>query len=164
MKSLYIMRHGKSDWSDSSGDFYRALADRGKRSAVAIGKHLADHSMHAVVSSPATRAIATAEIVIHQAGWELPLTKEPNFYEATPQLVISRIHAFDPSWDSVLITGHQPTWSDLVYILTGEPVLEFPTAAVACVDFSGVWADVDRRSGSLRWLLAPKSLNQQDPA
>ena len=43
MKTIYLMRHAKSDWdADYSGDFNRPLNNRGKSSATKMGTHLVD--------------------------------------------------------------------------------------------------------------------------
>ena len=64
-KELLLLRHGKSDWNTDTTDFYRPLNNRGKLSAERMGKWLDEQQLipDLIISSPATRAFTTAEIV-----------------------------------------------------------------------------------------------------
>jgi phosphohistidine phosphatase len=67
MRTLYLLRHGKSSWSDASiRDFDRPLKDRGRKAAERVGKRLASEKLKAplVICSPAVRARETAEIML----------------------------------------------------------------------------------------------------
>ena len=66
MKKLYIIRHAKSSWKDSTlGDFERPLNKRGKLNAPLMGKRLKKKKVcpDIIISSPAIRAKRTAEII-----------------------------------------------------------------------------------------------------
>ena len=62
MKTLYLLRHAKSDWGDSSlKDFDRPLNDRGWKAAKAIGQEMRGRDMvpDLVFVSPAARTKET---------------------------------------------------------------------------------------------------------
>jgi len=163
MKTLLIMRHGKSDWSGPAGsDIERILAPRGRNASMEIGRHLSSLPVDAVISSPATRAFITAQLVLEAAAWDAPLTIDNHLYGASVPSVLSQINQLDTTLSTVLMTGHQPTWSHLVSSLTGQPSLDFPTAAVACIDFDDAWAGVRPGSGDLRWFITPRALAEQN--
>ncbi len=66
MKTLFFVRHAKSSWDDiTAPDRDRPLNDRGKRDAPRMGERLAKRHVKAdlILSSPANRAIATAQII-----------------------------------------------------------------------------------------------------
>ena len=66
MKRLYLIRHAKSSWKDSSlDDFERPLNKRGRRDAPFMGKRLYRHHVRPdlVISSPAKRAISTSQLI-----------------------------------------------------------------------------------------------------
>ena len=66
MKTLFLIRHAKSSWDDTAlADKDRPLNDRGKRDAPKMGKRLADRDVNPdlILSSPAMRALTTAEII-----------------------------------------------------------------------------------------------------
>ena len=66
MKTLFLIRHAKSSWDDTAlADNDRPLNARGKRDAPKMGKRLAKRGVKPdlILSSPATRALKTAEII-----------------------------------------------------------------------------------------------------
>ena len=69
-KELLLLRHGKSDWNTDSTDFYRSLNKRGKLNALQMGEWLNEQNLvpNLIISSPAIRAITTAEIVCEAMG------------------------------------------------------------------------------------------------
>ena len=69
-RELYVLRHGKSDWTAGLPDFQRKLNERGRRSAQRVGTHLgvSGVSFDHVLSSPAERARGTAERVCKSLG------------------------------------------------------------------------------------------------
>jgi phosphohistidine phosphatase len=57
-----------------------------------------------------------------------------------------------------MLVGHQPTWSMLVKVLTGERV-DMKTASVAVVEMDlDSWAALPTGSGSLHRMLTPKPI------
>ena len=66
MKTLFLVRHAKSSRDDTAmPDKDRPLNDRGKRDAPKMGERLAkrDVKPNLILSSPARRALKTAEII-----------------------------------------------------------------------------------------------------
>lgn len=158
MKRLFVMRHGKSDWSSpTSRDFDRPLAERGRRASDTIGRHLTQYPVDMVLSSPAVRALTTAERVRDAAGWNIEITTHPDLYDSTPAITTNRLRSVPSDIETLLITGHQPTWSYLVATLTSEPMLDFPTAAVACVGLES-WSELVPGTCSLEWYITPKDI------
>ena len=74
MKTLFLVRHAKSSWDDTAlPDKDRPLNDRGKRDAAKMGQRLAkiDVKPDLILSSPARRALTTAEIVAKKLDYKL---------------------------------------------------------------------------------------------
>ncbi len=66
MKTLILIRHGKSSWDDPTlPDFDRPLNERGKKDAPKMAKRLADKKINidAFISSPAKRAKKNGRII-----------------------------------------------------------------------------------------------------
>ena len=64
MKRLYLLRHAKSSWKDTSlPDHDRPLAGRGRRAAKAIARHMQDHGIERelVLCATAQRARETLD-------------------------------------------------------------------------------------------------------
>jgi phosphohistidine phosphatase len=82
MKNLLIMRHAKSDWSDSSlADFDRPLNSRGKKAAPFMGNELLKRKKipDLIISSPANRAKSTAKKVAEAVGYKNEIQFEKRF-------------------------------------------------------------------------------------
>ena len=74
MKTLFLIRHAKSSWDDTAlPDKDRPLGDRGRRDAPKMGKRLVkrDVKPDLILSSPARRALTTAEIIAKKLDYKL---------------------------------------------------------------------------------------------
>ena len=162
MKRLYVLRHGKSDWSaDFSSDHERPLAARGRKAAALIGHVVSSLGQvpDLVVTSTATRASDTAELAAAAGRWDCPIEREPALYGASTETVLDVIRRRGEDHDRVMLVGHQPTWSELIGRLTGGSAVHFPTAALARLDLAlEDWEALHWNSGSLAWLVTPKLL------
>jgi len=155
------MRHAKSDWeADYGSDHDRPLNQRGVRSARSMGRVLASEGIEpqVVISSTALRARATAELAIEAGGWQAELRLDRLLYDSGPDEVLLMGASTAPEVSRLMLVGHQPTWSVLVKVLTGERV-EMKTASVAVVvvDLDS-WAGLPDGRGSLHRVLTPKSV------
>jgi len=161
-RSLFVMRHGKSDWSaPEGGDHERPLKRRGRRAAEQMGRLLtaADCAPDLVLSSSAVRAHTTAEIACEAGQWDCPLEVSRELYEASPAGVLEHLRALGAELQRILVVGHEPTCSELVGALSGSPPPSFPTATLARVDFElASWDLVVADSGRLAWLIPPRAL------
>ena len=162
MKRIYLLRHGKSDWDAGYGtDHDRPLKNRGGRAARLMGRFLraTDQVPDAIVSSSAVRALTTAQLAAEAGDWGCEPRVEPAIYEATRSTVLDLIRGLDADLDSVLIAGHQPTFSEVTGSLVGSAQFRFPTAALACVDVPVArWDAVEFGRGMLVWFVTPKLL------
>jgi phosphohistidine phosphatase len=164
MKTLLLMRHAKSDWdADYGPDHDRPLNDRGLRSARLMGRVLADEGLvpDLIISSTAVRARTTAELAIEAGDWDTELVLDRSLYDEGPRGVLEA-GASAPDVSSVMLVGHQPTWSMLVSALTGERA-DMKTATVAVIELDlDSWAELPGAAGKLTRVLEPRSFDQ-DP-
>jgi CHAD domain-containing protein/phosphohistidine phosphatase SixA len=162
VKTLLLLRHGKSDWDAKYGaDHVRPLANRGKRAASLMGRYLArlDQVPDQVVCSSAVRAKETLRLAAEAGGWSCPVTVAEELYQASPGRVLELIRDTKDSVSRVLLVGHEPTWSLLAGRLIGKARVEFPTAAMARIDLPVArWGDAGFGKGILVWLVTPKLL------
>jgi phosphohistidine phosphatase len=155
---LFLMRHGKSDWSVGCDDHARPLNDRGSAVVPVMGRVLSRSGQlpEQILSSTATRALMTAKLFCLGAKLSLSVQSSDLLYKSSVSTVLSAIQQMD-SDSSLMLVGHQPIWSDLASVLIGGGALAFPTAAIARIDFDGLsWSDVAPGQGELKWLLQPK--------
>ena len=135
MKTLLILRHGKSSWKNANlADHDRPLKARGKRDAPRMGRLLKNEGLtpHLIVSSTAERALATAELAALACDYEDEIETTRDFYHAPPEAYIERLQQLPDQIETVMVVGHNPGMEQLVTELTGEEE-RLPTAALAQV-------------------------------
>lgn len=158
VKTLLVMRHAKSDWNaDYASDHDRPLNRRGVASARAMGRVLSDEDLvpDLVVTSSAVRAKMTAELAVEAGRWQCDVVVEPALYGAGVDEAIDFAAGADPV-DRLMMVGHQPTWSILVSVLTGEGV-EMKTATVAAIDFEvDDWPELPTVRGTITRVYQPR--------
>jgi phosphohistidine phosphatase len=159
---LIVMRHAKSDWgAAASTDRERPLAPRGVKAARRIGRFLTavGSAPDLVLSSPAVRARSTVELAAEAGGWTAPVEVVDTFYGGVWSDVAVGVRELAGDAVRVLVAGHEPTWSELVSVLTGGGAVGMPTAAAACIDLGGrSWSGLGPNVGELRWLVTPRML------
>ncbi|MDQ4122918.1 MAG: histidine phosphatase family protein [Acidobacteriota bacterium] len=160
MKTLYVLRHAKSDWNDASlTDFERPLNERGLTAARKMGEFMRERGIEPdlIVSSPARRARETAQIVKDAAGFEANIRFERRIYEASIGYLIEIVSEVENDCRKLLIVGHNPGFEQLVENLTGE-LHAMPTAALAEIALPiESWSET-MRGGKLKNLFKPKEI------
>lgn len=169
-RQLIVMRHAKTEQGGSS-DRARRLTSRGRSDARAAGHWLREQGLvpELLLTSPATRAIGTAELVVAALGVEfpargisapvVPIRTEEALYGANDDEVIALIAASGGDARTVLVVGHNPTMEELAYGLQAAPsddwASHLPTAGVAVFRVPGSWADLALGSAELaHWHVA----------
>ena len=123
MKSVLMLRHGKSSWKDPElTDHDRPLNKRGKRDAPRIGALLKnEHRVpEAIISSTAIRARTTAEAVSKASGYKGEIKLNRSLYASGPEAYFDVMHDLSDDLIRVLIVGHNPGLEEVVEMLTGE--------------------------------------------
>ncbi len=112
-----------------------------------------------VVSSSAKRALTTARLAADAGNWDCDIRTEPALYGASTATVLGVLRELDEGIDSVLLAGHEPTFSTLAGELLGGADVRFPTAAAALIDLRiDAWSAADYRTGTLIWFVTPRLL------
>ncbi|HBH07762.1 MAG TPA: phosphohistidine phosphatase [Flavobacteriales bacterium] len=160
MKKLYLVRHAKSSWKDSSlEDIDRPLNNRGKKAAPMIGQKLKARNVQPqiVFASSSKRTTKTAKILIEKLGLGTDkLHLEEDLYLSSPKKMIRFIQTLDNNHDEVMIVGHNPGITLTVNLLAGEHIENIPTAGAACVLFDiEDWKNVSN-NGKLGFYIYPK--------
>jgi phosphohistidine phosphatase len=159
MKTLFVLRHAKSSWDDSSlADYDRPLNDRGKTAAPFMGRIMAERDLVPAViySSPAVRARETASLAKKAGKLDAEIRFEERIYEASPQTLKQVVAGIDDEFRSAMIVGHNPGMEGFIRLLTGK-LESMPTAALAIIDLDiARWEDVGSEQGMLRQIIRPK--------
>jgi phosphohistidine phosphatase len=148
MKTLILVRHAKSSKDDPSlPDRERPLNDRGQREAPEMGERLAkrDSNPDLIVSSPALRALATAQLVAKELDYaRKDIEVDERVYESDVQTLLDVVHGFGDKRKRVMLVGHNPEFSELAQRLDGG-LDELPTCAVVEFSFdTKSWSDVGK--------------------
>jgi phosphohistidine phosphatase len=146
-RTLVVVRHAKSDWHHDLPDEERPLAPRGRKEAPLIGPWVATHvgAVDLVVCSTAVRARETLRLSGLNGG---AVRHDERVYAASYQDLMSVLDEVPDEVATAALFGHNPGLSDLVRMLTNEPV-ELKTSAVAVLTWRGGWPDVWSRRASL---------------
>lgn len=162
MKTLYLLRHAKSSWNDSSlRDFDRPLNDRGKSDALLIGNHLASENLSdpLLICSPALRTRETAELVLSNANLHVEPRFDDRIYEASLRDLLQVVSEIDDEKRVAMLIGHNPGMEELLAFLTGE-TRPMPTCALAKIVFDVSWKDLKANDGTLESFVTPKELSR----
>ena len=147
MKTLVIVRHGKSSWKDPFlSDHQRPLAKRGLKDAPKMGARLADWGppIDRVISSSALRALATAELVTGQMGlpWD-EIQVEDALYHATETEILELICEQEDYLDGLMLFGHNPGMTYLVNDISDLDLDNLPTCGVVILQFNvESWSEI----------------------
>ncbi len=163
MKTLYLMRHAKTEQADwGMKDFARNLTNRGLRDAEEMANRLLSKGNlpELIVSSPANRAIATAKIVARVLNLsDKQLMEAPKIYEAAVEEIMETISLIPETVYSALLVGHNPTFTYMCGELSPTALDALPTAGILCLQLNiDQWKDCHEQCGELLWLDWPKNL------
>src|SRR6266576_332308 len=134
MKTLFLIRHAKSSWDDPAlSDKDRPLSDRGRRDAPKMGKRLAkrDVKPDLILSSPARRALTTAEIIAKKLDYKLKhIVVDDRLYAGAVHDLLNVVHKLGDKLERVMLFGHNPELTEFAHRLSSE-ITRMPTCAVA---------------------------------
>ena len=165
MKTLYLIRHAKSDWgNDSLKDIDRHLSTRGYSDAYLLSKQLAEkpEKPELIISSPAIRAFSTAQIF--SRAWNIKpeaIQLNSELYEATTDNILKQLKKIDDRNHCVAVFGHNPGFTSLFNELTEQYLDNLPTCGIVCVEFKiDSWKKIIPKSGTNKLTLFPKEFKQ----
>lgn len=163
MKKFILIRHAKSSWSDASlKDFDRPLNDRGIRDAPRMAAKLLEliEKVDLIISSPANRALSTA--LVFAKSFEINsdnIELKDELYHAYPNEVMQVLHEIDNSHQSVLIFGHNPTFTTIADTFSDKYIDNVPTCGVSIIESTASeWAAIDESNSKLKDFIYPKML------
>jgi phosphohistidine phosphatase len=144
-KTLYLVRHAKSSWNHAElTDFDRPLNKRGYRDAPEMGHRLKARGAlpEVIICSPARRARETLENM--QLGVENVVFDEMVYGAGAGDLLIA-VRSIKNSCSRAMLIGHNPSITLLAGRLSGHPVDNMPTCAIAVI---GLDSDLWSKAGS----------------
>jgi phosphohistidine phosphatase len=168
VRTVFLLRHGKSSWSDSAiADIDRPLAPRGERASRRIARYMRRKKIRPalVLCSPSVRTRQTLEAIQPSLAKGCAVEFVPQLYAASEQDLLERLRALPESVSSVMLVGHNPGLHDLALALASRgaelPQLEekFPTGALATlVVHRESWAALSPGDAELVDYVVPRQL------
>jgi phosphohistidine phosphatase len=171
-RTLYLLRHAKSSWSDSAlSDFDRPLNKRGKKAREHMARYIVQngHIPDLIICSTARRAVMTLKALRPMVGSACRIVMDEGLYMADPKGLANRIENIDKDIASVMLIGHNPGFQMLALSLA-EPSsrteydrlqFKFPTAALCILEIDqSTWGPLAPRSFQLSDFVLPRELSE----
>jgi phosphohistidine phosphatase len=164
MFQLILLRHAKAEpGGGGDADHERRLTDRGRRNATVMGRFLerAGLAPDVVVSSTAARARETAELAIEGGGFDVELRETRILYNSSIERTLGVVRTIGDEVETILLVGHEPTWSDLASALIGGGRVRLPTAGLVVLDLAiDSWSEIAPGVATLQGLVTPALVAQ----
>jgi len=169
LKTIYLLRHAKSNWKDANlDDFERPLNKRGRRAAKLMGRYLAASGIEPaqILCSSSQRTRETLQTIQKSIGESIPTRLEKGIYLAEAPDLLNRLRVLSDSLSSVMVIGHNPGMERLALMLTassgkGETRMadKFPTGALAVLTAEiDTWEKLAPRTAWLDAFVCPRDL------
>ncbi|MCK4921029.1 MAG: histidine phosphatase family protein [Bacteroidales bacterium] len=149
MKTLIIVRHGKSDWDFRSvKDIDRTLKERGINDGYTMANRLLEKDLipEIIVSSTANRAFHSALIfsrVLNIDGDRI--IPDKNLYLSYEEDILSVIYGCNDDINSLMIFGHNPGFTDLANYLSHLNISNVPTTGIVILNFDvDSWSEISK--------------------
>lgn len=153
MKRLTLLRHAQAESAlAGQSDFERALTRRGTKDASEMARRLKQLKLHVdfFLSSPAPRALATAEIfarTLKIAGKQF--ATDERLYTADAKDFLAVVREIDTSHQHPLVAAHNPGITEFADKLSSERRIDaMPTCAFVTLRFNiAGWSELAWHSG-----------------
>jgi phosphohistidine phosphatase len=166
-KTLILVRHATAeDQTLLTKDFDRNLNDKGLRDSEKMGEWLAAANISAdiFVTSPASRAYQTAEIIAGKLGvstGELKLDKD--IYDGGPKAYIHALNTVSEDFSTLMLFGHNPDITYFAEYMSGADLGSMKKGSVAIIEFEDLkWEEISSKTGHLTLYKTPKQVSEAD--
>ena len=159
MKTLVLVRHGKSSWAYDLPDDERPLKSRGVSDANLISRKFKENNAlpEKFFSSHAKRALSTCEIFVREFG--LPkacISIERNLYDFGGMNVMNFLKNVSNEFNYIMIFGHNHAFTSIANSLGSKYIDNLPTSGLVKLNFDcNSWADIS--NGTTETILIPKA-------
>lgn len=111
-------------------------------------------------SSSAVRALSTAEIIAKALDYPVEeIDVEENLYHASSDTVFNELYVLPNSINSVMIFGHNPTFTYFVNGFLNQEMDNLPTSGVVSISFeTDEWEKIAMVDYKVNFVVTPKFL------
>ena len=154
---IYFLRHASAgEYDPSRNDDQRPIDKTGEKQSHDVGRALAmlGPDLDAIISSPLTRALQTAEIVAAELGHKGKIVTDVALRPEASYKAFEGLLTRNARQNAIMVVGHNPSMTEfLTHMLAGGDSGEF-------IDFKkGAVAKVEKDAGGpaiLKWCLTPR--------
>ncbi len=163
MKTLIILRHGKSSWDEATlPDFERPLLARGKKRTQLIADHMKNNGVipELIISSHAVRAFETAAIVAMNLNYAPEsILKNEDLYFVSTEKYFETVYSAPEKFNSLMIVGHNPMITDFCNYFLSVKISNLPTSGLCVLKLqTDKWTEAAKCPCSTEMILFPKIL------
>ena len=160
MKTLVLIRHGKSSWEHPISDMHRPLKPRGISDAKLVSEAFLKSGFipDLVVSSPAKRALDTCKVFIKKMGIsDKKIQINPTIYDFGGGKTSDFIKSIGNNYQKVILFGHNHAFTALANLFGSIYIENLPTSGLVMISFDvNSWRDIEK--GTTELVLFPKNL------
>ncbi len=165
MKTLYLVRHAKSSWDHPElSDHDRPLLEKGKKRTKKIIDFLLEKEVKVdyIISSSAVRALETAKFLARAVQYPLEEVKvDPQVYHANTDRLQDQFYDLSDQFDSVMIVGHNPTFTNFANEFLEDKIDWLPTSAIVCIEFeTNHWEQIFEAPRRTKFVVSPRMLKK----
>ena len=163
MKSLYLIRHGKSSWDfPELSDEERPLIEKGIKRAKKIGKYLRNNNIKTdiIISSHANRAYETAQIIAKKIDYpQEKIIIDKKIYGSGIDNLFSIIFGIPNNYNCAILVGHNPTFTNFSNYFLEDKIDNLPTSGMVYVEFeTDKWNEIVTSPKLKSYVIRPKEL------
>jgi phosphohistidine phosphatase len=159
MKTLYLIRHAKSDWNDGSlHDFERGVNKKGRKSLKTMGSYLALQKIKPdlILSSLALRSQMTADKLAKKMKYEGKIHYMNELYNSRPDTLMNVLTLQDDMHEAIFLVGHNPELTEFANFLIENNFYKLPTLGVLALELDiNSWADIEEQCASIDFFIQP---------
>lgn len=166
MKTLLILRHGKSSWDDPmQRDSERPLLNKGRFRTQLIADYMAENQLipDLIISSPAVRAYDTAVIIALSIGYKPEkIIQNGELYFVDSEKYSEAVFGVSKEVNTLLLVGHNPMITEFCNMFLSPMIDNLPTSGLCAVQLeTDNWSQLHTCSFTNTHLVFPKKLIQE---
>lgn len=161
MKTVYLVRHGKSGWKeDYKDDIDRQLKEKGILEMYELAKKLVKQKIMPdfIVSSIAIRSVHSAVILSRTLGYPVYRLKlNDTIYACDKDDILNCICQFSEEFDHVMLVAHDPAITNFANLFLTQPIEKMPTSSTLAIRFkTDDWSQIQHATAKKLFFFSPK--------
>ncbi|MBN2520396.1 MAG: hypothetical protein JXB17_07830 [Bacteroidales bacterium] len=162
MKTIIIVRHSKSCWDfNDLADIDRPVKPDRISDAYKMAGKLSQKKIipELIISSPAIRALHTATIFTRELKIPASAIKiNETLYFSDEDEILHEIYKIDDTISSVMIFGHNPTFTNFANIFVKKQIDNIPTSGFVLIKFDVKhWNEINKTNRVEEYFDYPKN-------